>query len=535
MALSKQLLTQAVEAALEQIKAELIASVVESLLAEVPLEQPVVNGKPKANGAKTPAPKAKPEAKPKAPAKPKPKPKPKAPKVVAAKPAPKAKPAAKPAPAKKSPTKTPAKKSSEETLVEKMQRVLGNQAAQKKAATPPGAFYNINSGKCLVVSAVSKRTKVFFTATKDDQVIQFAGDKPDGKKKNVALEAAKKELEEEGWTVAKFERESSLGSPRVEMDEPEKSEKPAKKTSTKKGDEAEPKAKKSPAKKSGLKPLIKLDLEEKDGFAVADGYVWSIETDPQAVLGRYDESVSNPKKRCVALTEEDLEDCSTKGYEVLIQQDNTCRKQDAKASGVLLKNKVTQPAAKPVTKATAKVEKIRTEAAKVVESPKHDEVIVDVIDDIDDIDDLVNSATEDLLAQTQSNVAKEPLDEQTQSMEEVKKTQEDAADAADDFAKAEEQEKELNGTTSSEVSLSRDELEFLKTDRVAMQMEIEGRSGWIDIPKLSKRTGTPVKRLNELRAGLPTYKKNMAFQEALYNQTQEIRNTLREAKAKAGN
>src|SRR5208337_5092355 len=151
MAFSKQLLTQAVEAALEQIKAELIASVVESLLA---VDTPVANGKvpkpaPKATASKSKAP---------------------------------AKIASKPAPAKKSPTK---KKLADETLVEKMQRVLGNQAAQKKAAKPPGAFYNINSGKCLVVSAVSKRTKVFFTATKDEEVLQFAGNKVEGKKKNV--------------------------------------------------------------------------------------------------------------------------------------------------------------------------------------------------------------------------------------------------------------------------------------------------------------------------------------------------------------
>src|SRR5208282_3896537 len=309
MAFSKQLLTQAVEAALEQIKAELIASVVESLLA---VDTPVANGKvPK------PAPKAT-ASKSKAPAK------------IASKPAPKVK----PAPAKKSPTK---KKLADETLVEKMQRVLGNQAAQKKAAKPPGAFYNINSGKCLVVSAVSKRTKVFFTATKDEEVLQFAGNKVEGKKKNVELEAAKKNLGEEGWIVQAFV-----------MEEPEKAAK-------KKGDEAKPK--KSPAKKSDLKPLIQLNLEEKDGLAVADGYVWTIETEPQAVIGKYDESVKNPNKRCVKLTEEDLEDCKSKGYEVIMEDDNSSRKQDAKASGVLLKKD------NSVTKAP-KVDKIRTEAAK---------------------------------------------------------------------------------------------------------------------------------------------------------------------------
>jgi Leucine Rich repeats (2 copies) len=67
----------------------------------------------------------------------------------------------------------------------------------------------------------------------------------------------------------------------------------------------------------GLPTVDELDLEEKDGYAVADNFVWSIETDPLVVLGRYDESVSNPTKRCVALTEEDLEECSRKGYEML--------------------------------------------------------------------------------------------------------------------------------------------------------------------------------------------------------------------------
>lgn len=399
----------------------------------------------------------------------------------------------------------------DETIMQKMIRVLNTKASQDVVS---GAYFNVNTGSKHSKTVVTSTTCQFFIAKNAEAKstgryvarkfipgeLVFAAHIGDDNKE---LEQMKEELEQEGWTV-ETEAGKEKTPPKGKKTSSDKKEAPAKKVESKpvggKGLEGKGLGGKGlgPAKPV-LRPV--LEVVEKDGvYRDAEDYVYDHAT--QLIIGFYDAS---RKSKTAPLTEEQIADLTEKKKKFV---PITSRKDLKAATKESNRSKMvaTKKASKKATTNSPVEEKKKVPTPKPKEKEPEKELFEVEESEEEDGEGILAQDVEDMLTEAQASTKDKKgkakvTEEVEEEVEEDQNTQEDEAlkadvdEAARDFAKVEEEQRELEGN-----SFSQDEKDYIKADICSKKIEMRDQtSGWMNEKQLSRESGLSVERIGALK------------------------------------